>query len=64
LHLPEQNHRMLPSFLMYIMPVPPGKSLPQNEHFRGLGIAFSSTRAYLLEIFFASLSVSLSIKMS
>ena len=65
LHLPEQNHRMVPSFLMYIMPVPLGKSLPQNEHFRGLGICFSSVNAYLLlEIFFASLSVSLSIRMS
>jgi hypothetical protein len=38
LHLPEQNHRMAPSFFTYIMPVPDGKSVPQNEHFRGLGI--------------------------
>jgi hypothetical protein len=42
LHLLEQNHKMEPSFLTYIMPVPAGKSLPQNEHFRGLGIGNSS----------------------
>jgi hypothetical protein len=42
LHFPEQNHRTVPSFFMYIMPVPAGKSLPQNEHFRGLGIINSS----------------------
>jgi hypothetical protein len=42
LHLLEQNHKMVPSFLTYIMPVPAGKSLPQNEHFRGLGIGNSS----------------------
>jgi hypothetical protein len=37
LHLLEQNHKMDPSFLTYIMPVPIGNSLPQNEHFLGLG---------------------------
>jgi hypothetical protein len=37
LHLLEQNHRIDPSFLTYIMPVPSGKSSPQNEHFLGLG---------------------------
>jgi hypothetical protein len=42
LHLLEQNHKMVPSFLTYIMPVPAGKSLPQNEHFRVLGIDNSS----------------------
>jgi len=36
-HLLEQNHRIEPSFLTYIMPVPAGNSLPQNEHFLGLG---------------------------
>jgi hypothetical protein len=39
LHLLEQNHNIDPSFLMYIMPVPAGKSSPQNEHFLGLGIS-------------------------
>jgi len=33
----EQNHKIAPSFLTYIMPVPAGKSLPQNEHFLDLG---------------------------
>jgi hypothetical protein len=28
---------MDPSFLMYIIPVPAGNSLPQNAHFLGLG---------------------------
>jgi len=37
LHLLEQNHNIEPSFLTYIMPVPAGKSLPQNEHFMNLG---------------------------
>src|SRR4030067_150835 len=66
LHFPEQNHKSVPSFLTYIMPVPAGNSLPQNEHFLGFGIAFSPLWlcvSYLL-IFFASRSVSLSIKMS
>jgi len=31
---------MLPSFLMNIMPVPAGNSLPQNEHFLGLGMGY------------------------
>jgi hypothetical protein len=39
LHLLEQNHKSDPSFLMNIMPVPAGNSLPQNEHFLGLGIS-------------------------
>src|SRR4030042_6596349 len=42
LHLLEQNQRSEPSFFTYIMPVPAGNSLPQNEHFLGLGICFSS----------------------
>jgi len=37
LHLLEQNQKIEPSFLTYIMPVPAGNSLPQNEHFLGLG---------------------------
>lgn len=37
LHLLEQNHKIVPSFLMYIIPVPAGNWLPQNEHFLGLG---------------------------
>jgi len=37
-HLLEQNHRVEPSFLMYIMPVPLGNSFPQNEHFLGFGM--------------------------
>jgi hypothetical protein len=37
LHLLEQNHKIEPSFFMSIMPVPGGKSCPQNEHFLGLG---------------------------
>jgi hypothetical protein len=41
LHLLEQNHNIEPSFLTYIMPVPLGNSLPQNEHFLGLGKAFT-----------------------
>jgi hypothetical protein len=36
-HLLEQNHKIDPSFLTYIMPVPLENSLPQNEHFLGLG---------------------------
>jgi hypothetical protein len=47
LHLLEQNHRRVPSFLTYIMPVPAGKSLPQNEHFLGLGIENSSCLHFL-----------------
>jgi hypothetical protein len=42
LHLLEQNHKIDPSFLMNIMPVPAGNSLPQNEHFLGLGISHLS----------------------
>jgi hypothetical protein len=42
LHLLEQNHKIDPSFLMYIMPVPAGNSAPQNEHFLGLGTGGSS----------------------
>jgi len=38
LHLLEQNHRIDPSFLTNIMPVPGGNSVPQNEHFFGLGM--------------------------
>jgi hypothetical protein len=38
LHLPESNHRIDPSFLTYIMPVPAGKSAPQNEHLRFFGM--------------------------
>jgi len=41
LHLLEQNQNIDPSFLMNIMPVPAGNSLPQNEHFLGLGINIS-----------------------
>jgi len=37
LHLLEQNHRIEPSFFTYIMPEPAENSLPQNEHFLGLG---------------------------
>jgi hypothetical protein len=44
LHLLEQNHKTDPSFLMYIMPVPAGNSLPQNEHFLGLGTVGVSLR--------------------
>jgi len=39
LHLLEQNQKIDPSFLTNIMPVPAGNSLPQNEHFLGLGIS-------------------------
>jgi hypothetical protein len=42
LHLLEQNQKIDPSFLTYIMPVPVGNSLPQNEHFLGLGKDYSS----------------------
>ena len=67
LHLLEQNHRIEPSFFTNIMPVPAGKLLPQNEHFLGLGKS-DLPKVFLvlgyLEIFLASLSVSLSIKMS
>jgi len=48
LHLLEQNHRIEPSFLMNIMPVPGGKSCPQNEHFLGLGKVGSSGRFVFL----------------
>jgi hypothetical protein len=41
LHLLESNHRIVPSFLTYIMPVPAGKSAPQNEHFLGFGMTNS-----------------------
>jgi hypothetical protein len=61
LHFPEQNQRIVPSCLTYIMPVPAGKLVPQNEHFLGFGIVFCSV--YLV-IFFASRSVSLSMSMS
>ena len=46
LHLLEQNHKIDPSFLMYIIPVPAGNSLPQNEHFLGrgiIGVSFQSS---------------------
>jgi hypothetical protein len=48
------------------MPVPAGNSLPQNEHFLGLGNGdpFKSFSHGYVVIFFASLSVSRSIKMS
>jgi hypothetical protein len=39
LHLLEQNQKIDPSFFTNIMPVPAGNSLPQNEHFLGLGIS-------------------------
>jgi len=42
LHLLEQNQKIEPSFLTYIMPVPGVNSLPQNEHFLGLGKDVSS----------------------
>jgi hypothetical protein len=42
LHLLEQNHKIEPSFFMYIIPVPAGNSLPQNEHFLGLGNSIPS----------------------
>jgi hypothetical protein len=42
LHLLEQNQKIDPSFLTYIMPEPAGNSLPQNEHFLGLGKGDSS----------------------
>jgi len=45
-----QNHKIDPSFLMYIIPVPAGNSLPQNEHFLGLGIAGVSFHYSLLVI--------------
>jgi hypothetical protein len=38
LHLLEQNHRSVPSFLTYIMPVEGGNSFPQKEQFLDLGI--------------------------
>ena len=38
LHLLESNQRIEPSFLTNIMPVPAGKSAPQNEHFLGFGM--------------------------
>jgi hypothetical protein len=41
LHLLESNHRIEPSFLTHIMPVPAGKSAPQNEHFLGFGMTNS-----------------------
>jgi hypothetical protein len=37
LHLLEQNHKIDPSFFTYIIPVPAGNSLPQNEHSLGFG---------------------------
>lgn len=52
LHLLEQNHKTDPSFLTYIIPVPDGNSLPQNEHLLGLGKGDPSTilvfRVYLV----------------
>jgi hypothetical protein len=53
----EQNQRIEPSFLINIIPVPAGKSLPQNEHFLGLGIIGVSSR---LSVNFLSFSFSLS----
>ena len=43
LHLLEQNHKIDPSFLTYIIPVPSEKSFPQNEHFLGLGKGVTPT---------------------
>lgn len=63
MHLLESNQRIEPSFLTYIMPVPAGKSAPQNEHFLGFGMTNYLDLVYLV-IFFASLSVSRSIRMS
>ncbi len=37
LHLLEQNHRIVPSFLTYMMPVPSGNSCPQKEQNLSLG---------------------------
>jgi hypothetical protein len=51
LHLLEQNHKIDPSFLTYIIPVPCGKSLPQNEHFLGLGKNISSKHFWVTIIF-------------
>jgi len=45
--LPEQYHKRAPSFFTNIIPVPAGKSVPQNEHLRGLGIQDSSKMAYV-----------------
>ena len=41
LHLLESNHRIEPSFLTNIIPVPAGKSAPQKEHFLGFGMTKS-----------------------
>jgi hypothetical protein len=37
LHLAEQKYSMVPSFLMYIIPVAGGNVLPQKEHLFVLG---------------------------
>jgi len=37
LHLLEQNQKVEPSFLTYMMPVPDGNSCPQKEQRRSLG---------------------------
>jgi hypothetical protein len=66
-HLLEQNQSIDPSFLINIIPVPDGNSLPQNEHLLGLGtvdVSFHFLFEGYLLIFLASLSVSLSINMS
>ena len=47
LHLLESYQRIEPSFLTYIMPVPAGKSAPQNEHFLGFGMT-SFTYQFIL----------------
>jgi hypothetical protein len=38
-HLAEQKYKMVPSFLMYIIPVAGGNGLPQKEHLLVLGNA-------------------------
>lgn len=48
LHFPEQNQRIVPSFLTYIIPVPDGNSLPQKEHFLDLGIGLSPYAGFQL----------------
>src|SRR3972149_2509945 len=57
-HLAAQKQSIVPSFLMYIIPVAGGNGLPQKEHLFVLG----NTWHYL--IFLASRSVSLSVRMS
>jgi hypothetical protein len=37
LHLLEQNHKIVPSFFTYIMPVAGGNSCPQKEQFLDFG---------------------------